>query len=263
MVRYGHSFPFNYNSSFPCFTDVLLTTDIRTKILEEVLRLDPGETITPHITQGTRRGFNRASQPTYTTSSYGEGPKQYAYIPRHDSKGFYSEMRLKPTHRPIDATCLRTCKQLYKEGSKILYGLNTFEFEMANVHVGHQADILVESSWGILLHPNPNKPGLERFRGEIKEAIKQVEYRRPLRMLSGWVFHDPFLRFLHAIGTRNAALIHHLVFSGTVKLHSCRQYERAAGCEQCSDDLARSMRFVQVDHFSQSGRNAIKRISCE
>jgi len=74
-------------------------------------------------------------------------------------------------------------------------------------------------------------------RGQIWTAtnlgpeIKLVEIRAPLTLLPGWIYCDPFLRFLHTIGPKNAAMITTLTFVGTAKLHHCRDYVCGDTCE--------------------------------
>jgi hypothetical protein len=56
--------------------------------------------------------------------------------------------------------------------------------------------------------------------------------------LSGWVYYDPFLRFLHSIGPKKFLLIKSLKFSGIIKLHICG----GNGCRnKCADDLVLSL----------------------
>ncbi|CAG8949943.1 hypothetical protein HYFRA_00004274 [Hymenoscyphus fraxineus] len=219
--------------------------EILRMILQCLLTLDKGETITPEIIRGTSKRIYAGCKATYKTSHHAQYSTQYIYSQRYDNDGEYLEIQALLGRLSIDATCLRACRIFYEIGSPVLYGLNTFKFKMANVHGLNAPAFLVEPSSGILLHPNPNKPGRDRLLGEVKEAIKQIEYRRPLRMLSGWVYYDPFLRFLHAIGPRNASLITHLAFTGVAKLHTCEfgPHVPLPGCFLCSDDLIRSGRF--------------------
>ncbi|CAG8981362.1 hypothetical protein HYALB_00013786 [Hymenoscyphus albidus] len=219
--------------------------EILRMILQCILTLNKGETITPEIFRGTSKRIYAGCKATYKTSHRAQYSTQYTYSQRYDNKGAYLEIQALLGRLSIDATCLRACRIFCQIGSPVLYGLNTFKFKMANVHGLNAPAFLVEPSSGILLHPNPNKPGRYRLLGEVKEAIKQIEYHRPLRILSSWVYYDPFLRFLHAIGPRNASLITHLAFTGVAKLHTCEfgPHVPLPGCFLCSDDLVQSGRF--------------------
>ena len=85
--------------------------------------------------------------------------------------------------------------------------------------------------------PEKSRPGWGDWDAEIAEGICQIQLRRPVEMLLGWVYFDPFLRFLHTIG-KNAALLKHLTFEGVVKIHCCT----ASKCSKCDDDLVLSLR---------------------
>lgn len=60
------------------------------------------------------------------------------------------------------------------------------------------------------------KRGTKSWLSEIPNAIFQISSQMPSASLDSWVFFDPFLRFLHAIGRQNAALLTSLRFTGYV-----------------------------------------------
>ncbi|KAF4633911.1 hypothetical protein G7Y89_g4205 [Cudoniella acicularis] len=60
--------------------------------------------------------------------------------------------------------------------------------------------------------------------------------------LRGWAYYDPFLRFLYTIGPANAAMLKSLIFSGTVKLHTCDEDH----CKRCDLDLVPSLVYLSV-----------------
>ncbi|CAG8981363.1 hypothetical protein HYALB_00013787 [Hymenoscyphus albidus] len=174
---------------------------------------------------------------------------EYANVRRHDEKGTYFEKRLIKRFT-IDATCLRTCKKLYEEGSGILYGGNIFRFEMANSLFTYSSRPVVGSS-GVIFHTSATKPGPESIRGVVKDGMSRIPHNHPWRMLPGWLFYDPFLRFLYTIRPRNAALIKHLEFDGIVKGHTC------VNCKCCDHDLIRSMR-IYVNFMARFCTGLIK-----
>lgn len=153
---------------------------------------------------------------------------------RRDRDGLFCEMRAvkKPA---IDATLLRTCKDFYNNGMNILYGKNRFTFKPNEYSFKESPFTLLGTSTYIQFRPNPGKPSM-RFAdwdSEVREGICQIRLCRPVEMLCGWIYFDPFLRFLHTIGASNAAMLKHLNFTGVVKLHQCGWTE----CSKCEQDL--------------------------
>ncbi|CAG8980942.1 hypothetical protein HYALB_00003801 [Hymenoscyphus albidus] len=220
--------------------------EIRARIFEFVLTAPSKKSaICPQIVRGSWKAKEMVTyEDTYIMIDNGdqyEPSPDYAHVNRRDKDGPFIEKRL-ITRPLIDATCLRTCKRFYQEGCPILYGKNTFGFGMASSH-SWEATPQILPGGNRLHHPNPHKPGPEEWHAEIKEAIVQVEQRRPVFMLSGWVYYDPFIRFLHKIGPRNAPSLRHLRFNGTIKIHTCK-YPWATDEVHldCRHDLYRSMR---------------------
>lgn len=94
---------------------------------------------------------------------------------------------------------------------------------------------------GVLHRPDPSKPGLisdPQALQEIQAGISEIQNQADLTSLSGWIYYDPLLRFLHTIGPQKLALIKSLKLSGIVILHICRWDL----CKvKCSDDLVTSL----------------------
>ncbi|CAG8949945.1 hypothetical protein HYFRA_00004276 [Hymenoscyphus fraxineus] len=229
--------------------------ELRLRVLQFVLVSSPSTVVKPQIIGGTAK--NR-EQPTGTTSyklypAKGDTREdeipEYANVRRHDEKGTYFEKRL-IKRSTIDATCLRTCKKLYEEGSGVLYGGSIFSFEMANSSFIYSSRPVVDSS-GVIFHTSATKPGPENIRGVVKDGLSRIQHDHPWRMLPGWIFYDPFLRFLYTIRPRNAALIKHLEFDGIVKGHTCDN------CKCCYHDLIRSMR-IYVNFMARFCTSLIK-----
>lgn len=155
----------------------------------------------------------------------------------HDEDGEYTEYRVF-NRAAIDATCLRACKNFRDIGMQKLYSKNPFYFLMCNGTIHRsQSTLLLD---GTTIRPNPAKPRpasdpqtLQTIQTGISEIQNQIEYTT----LSGWIYYDPFLRFLHTIGPKKLSIIKTLKFSGIVKLQifggdRCRS--------KCADDLIAS-----------------------
>jgi hypothetical protein len=122
---------------------------------------------------------------------------------------------------------------------QILYSKNTFFFLMCNGTIHRSPPTLLLNKTTV--RPNPAKPRpasdpqtLQTIQTGISEIQNQIDYTS----LSGWVYYDPFLRFLHSIGPKKFSLIKSLKFSGTVKLHICGG-DRCNS--KCADDLVASL----------------------
>ncbi|TGO46667.1 hypothetical protein BOTNAR_0573g00010 [Botryotinia narcissicola] len=114
----------------------------------------------------------------------------------------------------IDATCLRLCKAWNQTGGKLLYSLNCYEFGTNNP----TGD---ESPWTWIDGTRDESP--RNFNSKIQKGIRDIRKQVAIKKLVGWVYHDPFLRFLYMIGVKNAALLRTLSFSGEVRCHQCEQ----------------------------------------
>ncbi|KAF4633912.1 hypothetical protein G7Y89_g4206 [Cudoniella acicularis] len=155
---------------------------------------------------------------------------------RADKDGPY-DVTYKILRALMDASCLRVCKKINEVGSKMLYGKNTFHFNMTKVSVESCPPSLVDDE---IVDPDPEQPSYRAAKAQIlPQAIADVRNQVYPRELHGWVYYDQFLRFLHAIGPKNAALLKSLQFSGTVKFHECWMYEDC--WRRCVQDLASSL----------------------
>jgi hypothetical protein len=168
----------------------------------------------------------------------------------NDDKSPYIKLRY--CQRPaIDATFMRTCKLLYLVCTPILYGQNKLNFPIGPTY----GAVLNPPTWyggEIGEHrPYPIKPQPDTWWEEVKAGIIQIQKHAPVTSLPGWIYYNTFLRFLYAVGPRNATHITSLTFSGIVKLHNCREercqdispddYNQTAR-DGCPDDLIRALR---------------------
>lgn len=93
--------------------------------------------------------------------------------------------------------------------------------------------------------PDPDKPRFSNVERGYEDnifanALYSILDHIPEQQLEGWVYHDPFLRFLYSIGLKNAALIMTLQFHGVPKMHVCRH---GGDCwKVCPQDLVNSLR---------------------
>ncbi|TAQ91053.1 hypothetical protein B7494_g587 [Chlorociboria aeruginascens] len=157
-------------------------------------------------------------------------------IQRVDHLVPYTEIR-RVVRRPIDATILRVSKWTNLIGNEMLYGENPFIFRMCNGSFYDSPPTLLREN--VLIRPSPAKPKLDKtWFKNVKLGMVQVKSGTHMRQLLGWVYYDGFLRFLHSIGSKNAALITRLKFCGTILIHKC-DFECSPGCD---DDLLKSIR---------------------
>ncbi|KAI9645131.1 hypothetical protein NHQ30_005865 [Ciborinia camelliae] len=134
----------------------------------------------------------------------------------------------------LAASVLRVCKRFNSIGGNLLYGLNYYTFEMTNGSFeGSPRTWIGKEVW----RPSPKKPyfhGGERsaevFHTRIRRGIMDIERHVYIKRLVGWVYYDPFLRFLYAIGPRNAALLRTLEFSGEA---CCVRHISGLPCGNC------------------------------
>lgn len=129
----------------------------------------------------------------------------------------------------VNTTCiqgtslLRTCKQVNKEASRILYGENTFVFDTR----GHQP---FTHEFGV--HPHdafgtypadipglPNKNGSPRTHSQISYAMHKLfdRYANPPVKHPAFIYRDPLTNFLGRIGTKNASYIASVKIEGIFK----------------------------------------------
>ncbi|CAG8978620.1 hypothetical protein HYALB_00013220 [Hymenoscyphus albidus] len=143
----------------------------------------------------------------------------YTWKQKEDKKGKYFEMR--KTYRPIiDAGILRTCRELYRRGSEMFFTKNKLSFWMPNASSKWSPPTLLPHG-NIVYRPNPILPWDCRRWVKIDQALVQIQHQWPLPMLEGFVYYDPFLRYLHTIGPIHAAKMKNLEFEGVIRLHQC------------------------------------------
>ncbi|KAF7899513.1 hypothetical protein EAF00_003849 [Botryotinia globosa] len=154
--------------------------------------------------------------------------------------------------RPIiDATCFRTCKQIWDLGSQILYADNAYSFKMKGDGMKlYDSPPSLLSEDGNYHWPNPDKPILShegisddsalarQYNSKIKHVMNQIERGVPVLKLKGWAYYDPFLRFLYTIGPQSRASIRTLRFTGAPKTH----VREAQGCHCHGVDLLHNLR---------------------
>ncbi|ESZ93316.1 hypothetical protein SBOR_6297 [Sclerotinia borealis F-4128] len=141
------------------------------------------------------------------------------------------------TRRAIDATFLRTCKQYLKSGSEILYGKNTFIFNVFPLSGTELLPCWIEGEMHMPDWERPELSQLYDWPQAIHYVMDQIREGVPLKQLAGWVYHNPFLRFLYVIRPRNAALIKTLYFFFTVKMHDCAlELDDEGICKDCPMD---------------------------
>ena len=128
-------------------------------------------------------------------------------------------------------------------GRSMLYGSNILLFGMTPKYWKRTPSYCRTVGNRNFLHkPNPLKPSWREatLDGTITKGIDAIRQGALVYKLPGWLYYDRFLRFLHTIGPKNAALIRSLKFRGVVMLHTCNGEERH---ESCEEDLVQSLRF--------------------
>jgi hypothetical protein len=143
-----------------------------------------------------------------------------AWIPRQDEYGSYFEVR-QVFQAAVDATVLRTCKHFYQIGINTLYNKNTLSFYMTDGAWKASPPTLLPGKLDVLFRPAPGKPDRDSWEAETSRAITLIDTRVPAGQLPGYLFYDPFLRFIHFVGPKNSARIKALEFNGIVRRHSC------------------------------------------
>ncbi|KAF7881895.1 uncharacterized protein EAF02_006583 [Botrytis sinoallii] len=145
----------------------------------------------------------------------------------------------------IDATCLRSCKYIWKLGSQMLYADNAYSFKMNGTEITDCPPSLIFEG-GDYHRPSPEKPTLSQegisdgstdkdlsareYESKIERVINQLERRVPILELEGWAYYDPFIRFLYTIGPQNRASIRTLRFTGAPKTHVREAHGRKETC---------------------------------
>ncbi|KAF8850576.1 hypothetical protein BDZ45DRAFT_809019 [Acephala macrosclerotiorum] len=129
--------------------------------------------------------------------------------------GKYTEIRLVYC-KAIDATCLRVCQQLYQEGIKALYGQNWYSFDMVNTYFHNCPPSYIGGKIKVW-RPSPQEPEPENLNRDVTRVIPMLEDQLHFVYLPGWIYYDPFLRFIYTISPRNCLFLTSLAFHGYVK----------------------------------------------
>jgi hypothetical protein len=93
---------------------------------------------------------------------------QLAWTPCQDQHGHYFEVR-KVFRAPLDATILRTNRHFYRTGIDILYGRNSFTFNMVVTAWRASPPTLLPGD--LLLRPNPGIPNRDLWAFKMNEAV--------------------------------------------------------------------------------------------
>ena len=156
----------------------------------------------------------------------------------------------------VDATVLRTNKYFYSTGIDVLYGKNSFLFDMVDVQWHASPPTLLPGDE--LFRPIPGIPGKGYWDIAFTEAVRLIEFVAPFDQLPGFIYYDHFIRFLHSIGPTNAARLKTLEFRGLVKRHPCRDKY----CYNQGEDLLLSVGFyiLFINKFCTSVEKIVLRV---
>jgi hypothetical protein len=180
--------------------------------------------------------------------------------PRKDAEGPYTKV-CKVERPGIDTTPLRVNQDFFNTGNSKLYSKNTFEFEMVK---NHKYSSCPSTYDGIHVHQLAPKKHIlaetdlgydEPF---FSKAISSIRNQIRENRLLGWVYYDPFLRFLDNIDPRNAADIKTLKFYGIAMIHQCFGDECWKECQDLVNSLCIYMPFIKA--FCHNLRKYIIRV---
>lgn len=178
--------------------------------------------------------------------------RTYGPTRQHKARRVQPYIRLRKYIRSaLDASFLRVSKELRTIGSDILYGSNKYMFDMTNPYRGSNPPLLCGKYEVIrpdpelddkrkhdMHYPHPAKFPLSDAQQE--ETIECIQKQAPLRDLPGYVYYDPFLRFLHTIGPDSASRLKNLSFRGTCLRHEC--LDDCPHSRPCDDGIFESLR---------------------
>lgn len=190
--------------------------------------------------------WKRNWAPIGHTIRWGESAEEETTKPRFttvteriDTNGNFKELRF-VKRRAIDASFLRSCSTIYKDGLGLLYN-NTFYFPMMDPRFDASPPSMLSTRSSKVYRPSARKPTLEdEWPKMVQKVINQIRGQGHLFSLPGWAYYDHFLRFLFTIGPANAALLKKIEFSGVVRLHTCGEDT----CHRlCPDDIVHSLYF--------------------
>ncbi|KAE8443005.1 hypothetical protein EG329_002469 [Mollisiaceae sp. DMI_Dod_QoI] len=244
--------------------------EIQLKILEHVLLLPMSKLITPQVVSGKwkRRSYlsmgidpDLVEQPFFETTNddlveddsefdcdlfeksfWDPDPEPCVFpglitINDIDESDKYTEMRYS-RRKVIDPTCLRVCRSFLDIGNYILYRRNGFHFNMTNTNPEYCPPSLIEGRGEFQPRASKPKLGNYKFSYSVMEGMSTIDNQVRVTELPGWIYYDKFLRFLHTIGKRNAALLRSLTFQGEVRFY--RRIDSHA--PKCEDDLLGSLK---------------------
>ncbi|KAG4432934.1 hypothetical protein IFR05_011580 [Cadophora sp. M221] len=215
-------------------------------ILSYILTLDHCESLHPITTTSNLKKrwvvqhYDIGGSPMLDRSYQLRSGRSMSWRKMQDCEGTYTELRL-VGRKLIDATFLRINKTLHQAASGTLHGGNPLSSNMRRKYWKYSPGTCHSNGKRYYLHrPSPGKPSFDLFNIDslIANGLAAIQQGCHLQNLPGWIFHDPFLRFLYTIGARNAALIRSLHFTGKVLFHVCTYSESHQGC---SDDLVHSL----------------------
>lgn len=245
----------------PLSLSIVETNILSTEILDAIFNfalVDRDNTISPDVTTTNNAKMHKAQQ-LYTLNGARYRPNWYPYRPRfrnlvplstiitkqlHDEQGDYFIHRV--VYRPrIDATLLRVCKGFRTQATKILYGENVFQFSMTDLGFDGFPGVCIWGGKGRAVKSEPQEhyqarvDSLDKSQESIEDFILAIQKQTPVMDLANHIYHDHFIRFLHAIGSENAAMIKTLHFRGDIITHNCGG---ARHCEpDCEEDLFESL----------------------
>ncbi|PVH82028.1 hypothetical protein DL98DRAFT_587038 [Cadophora sp. DSE1049] len=209
--------------------------EILSLIYEFTLRPQDGSYLEPMTTTSNwktqfrvsschRQGM-RAHDSDYTSS--------VKWVDARDGAGTYK--LIQPIQRAIiDASFLRTSREIYDLGINCLFASNDWYFSMINLHRRESPPSLIRNGEEYEnVHPTVFYPETtdDDYMSTVATTLKEIRDQVPFHEPSGFVYYDRFLRFLHTIGPLNATRIKVLRFGGVCKLHrSCYQDTCGKGC---------------------------------
>lgn len=134
----------------------------------------------------------------------------------------------------------------------LLYKRNVFEFGMINCTNNRSPPSVYRKQGKGLKHfdytdfdsfrPQPRKPAQSDAKLNLKlnTDFKQMTQQRQVTKLSGWIYYDPLLRWMHMIGPQCATTVKHISIHGAVKTHDGAD-PQGGRHGLCDEDLASTL----------------------
>lgn len=222
----------------------LLNVEIREQVLGYLLIA--AAPITPEVILCSWK--RHLQLPGYGIEGTGHGLNvESIRIPRNDEHGPYVEVRTVLT-KPIDSTCLRVNRQLNIEGSKLLYGRNHFNCAVVPDYV--------KGCTGVYTMGENGSPYFHRVWKWNCETIGNADFMRAVKGLwkygqndtrvPGFIYGDPFLRFLHTIGPQNSGNIQSISLGGELgEIH----YHSSLKCDKDCERACIVYKLRMYEHF--------------